>query len=197
MAKNPVEEFLLEKKALNLGAFAQKAGPAARRMGEVAGNAALTGAGAAAFAGLTGAAGKLYLAATKTRDFHSMMEANPDLHELHQQDPAGFNRMYTSLRTFAPEFTQEPVVAGTLMRRAMVGTEEDRGDIAIKAMRERPANRPGPARDAAMGGFMSGLKAPGGEKKPQLMKQTKSVFRPNDGGDPALERIEESQNYYG
>ena len=198
MAKNPVEEFLLEKRALgiNMSGLAQKAGPAARRAGGIAGTAALTGAGAAAFAGLTGAAGKIYMAATKTRDFRNMMEANPDLQEHQLQDPAGFNRMFSALRTMAPEFTQEPLVAGSYMRHGMESSPEDRGNVAVRAMRERQFPKAGPATEAAMGGFMSGLKAPGGDKK-QLTKQTKSVFKPTEGGDPTLERIEEAHNYYG
>lgn len=197
MANNPVEEFLLEKKAISFGGLAQKAAPVARSAGRVAGTAAMTGAGAAAFAGLTGAAGKLYMAATKSRDFQNMMEANPDLHGHQEKDPAGFNRMFTSLRTFAPEFMQEPLVAGTYMRHGMESSPEDRGSVAVRAMRERTFPKAGPATEAAMGGFMSGLKAPGGDKK-QLMKQTKSVFKPGaEGGDPALERIEEAHNYYG
>lgn len=197
--KNPVEEFLLEKHALgvNLSGLAQKAKPAAARAGSIAGNALLTGAGAAAFAGLTGAAGKLYMAATKTRDFSAMMEANPDLAAHQERDPAGFNRMFTSLRTMAPEFTQEPMVAGTYMRHAMEAPVEERGGVAVRALRERSFPKAGPATEAAMSGFMSGLKAPGGGDKKQLLRQMKTVFKPQEQGGDVLDRIEESHNYYG
>jgi len=202
MAKNPVEEFLLEKRAFGgaavgkLRSVGAKAAPTLGRMGEQAAGAALAGAGAAAFAGLVGAAGKLYDAATKTRDFQNMMEANPDLHEHLQADPAGFNRMFTSLRRFAPEFTKEPVVAGTLMRRGMVMPFEDRGDVPVKAQRERSFPKAGPATEAALGGFMKSFGG-GDGKKPQLQRQVKTVSQPGEGGEPSVQRIEESHNYYG
>lgn len=202
MTKNAAQEFLLEKRALgvNLAGIAQKARPVLGRMGEAAGTAAMTGAGAAAFAGLVGAAGKLYSAATKTRDFNRMLEANPDLHEHHQSDPAGFNRLYSALRTMAPEFAAEPLVAGAYIRRGMVNGPADYGGTIVKA-REDASRGPkggGPATDAALDGYMRGLgMAPEG-KKPALQKQVKSVFeQPAGGGDPALRRIEEQQNYYG
>jgi hypothetical protein len=199
MAKNPVEEFLLEKRALNLSGALQKAAPVARRVGETAGNAALAGAGAAAFAGLTGAAGKLYMAATKSRDFKNMLEANPDLHEHLEQDPAGFNRLFTSLRTFAPDFTQDPLVAGTYMRNGFYNTADQRGSTAVRAMADLKPRRMGPVSEEAIKGFTGGMKLPPAEgKRQQLMKQTKSTFNhPGDGGDPQLSRIEETQNYYG
>lgn len=204
MAKNPVENFLLEKRAFGgtavgkLRSLGAKAGPALGRMGEQAGSAALAGAGAAAFAGLVGAAGKLYDAATKTRDFNNMMEANPDLHEHLQADPAGFNRMFTSLRRFSPEFTQEPMVAGSLMRQGMSSAMEDRGNLVMRAQRERPQKRQGPATEAALGGFMKGFGGGGGDKKQQLQRQVKTISQPGaEGGEPSVQRIEESHNYYG
>jgi len=166
-------------------------------MGEQAGNAAMAGVGAAAFAGLVGAAGKLYDAATKTRDFQSMLEANPDLHEHLQSDPAGFNRMFTSLRRFSPEFTKEPVVAGTLMRQAMNGAIEERGNVSIGAQRNRQPPKQGPMTEAALGGFMKGFGGGGEGKKPQLLRQTKTISRMNEQGETSPDRVEEAQNYYG
>ena len=201
MAKNPVDEFLSEKRAFgmpNVKAMAGKAAPVLGRMGEQAGTAALAGAGAAGFAGLVGAAGKLYDAATKTRDFQNMLEANQDLHEQLQQDPGGFNRMFTSLRKFSPEFTKDPLVAGSLMRQGMNSHLEDRGALVMRAQRERPQNRPGPATEAALSGFMKGMGGGGEGKKPQLLRQTKTVSQPGaEGGEPSVQRIEEAHNYYG
>lgn len=200
MAKNPVEEFLMEKKAFGskLKGMAQKAAPVLGRMGEQAGTAALAGVGAAGFAGLVGAAGKLYDAATKTRDFNSMLEANPDLHSHLEQDPGGFNRMFTSLRRFSPEFTKDPLVAGSLMRQGMESAVEDRGNLVIRSARDRTFPKAGPATEAALGGYMKGFG--GGEgKKPQLQRQTKSVFgAPGEGQEaPPLQRIEETVHQYG
>lgn len=201
MAKNPVEEFLTEKRAFGMNqlrSVGAKAGPALARAGEQAGNAALAGAGAAAFAGLAGAAGKLYDAATKARDFSNMLEANPDLHEHLQQDPAGFNRLFTSMRKFSPDFTKDPLVAGTLMRQGMDTPLETRGNLVIRGIRDQPQHRQGPAAEAAMGGFMKGMGGGGEGKKPQLLRQTKTVSQPGaDGGEPSVQRIEEAHNYYG
>ncbi len=201
MAKNPVEEFLLEKKAFgaqDLRRMGAKAAPALRNVGAQAGNAALAGAGAAAFAGAVGAAGKLYAAATKTRDFNAMLESNPDLHYHLEQAPGGFNRLFTSLRTFSPEFTRDPLMAGNFMRRGMDSNVEDRGDIVTRALAARPRSNQHPAAEAAMGGFMKGVGSSAPEKKPQLQRQLKSVFKPGDNGQPnVLERVEETQHYHG
>lgn len=162
---NPAEQFLSEKRAFGFGGMAQAAKPYAKRVGEGVGMGIATGAGGAAFAGLTLAAGKLYQAATKTRDFNNMLDADPSLRELHQQDPVGFNRAFTSLRTMAPEFTAEPMVAGAYMRRALESTEGP-GLTAVQAASDssRSSRRPGPATEAAMGGFGRGagfeLRAP-------------------------------------
>jgi hypothetical protein len=159
MAKNPAEEYLLSKKAFNFGGMAQKAKPYAGRAAEGIGMGMATGVGGAAFAGLTLAAGKLYDAATKTRDFNSMLESNPDLHEVHQADPVGFNRMFTAIRTMAPEITREPVTAGAYMRQAMVGSDPDqRGFVPLSAAERstRSQPKPGPMTEAALGGFGRG-----------------------------------------
>ena len=200
MAKNPVEEFLLEKRAFgmnSLKSLGAKAGPALGRAGEQAGNAALAGAGAAAFAGLAGAAGKMYDAATKTRDFNSMMEANPHLHQHLEQDPAGFNRMFTALRRFSPEFTKDPLVAGTLMSQGMESDPADRGNLVMRAQRERQHPKPSPAADAAVGGFMKGYGSGGEGKKPQLVSQRKTITTLGPNGEATPSREEFSQNSYG
>lgn len=189
---NPVDEFLLEKRALNLSGITNAAkGIAGSRVGRAGATAVGMGLGAAAFGGLAMGANKAYLAATKTRDFNSMMEANPDLHEHSKQDPAGFNRMFTSLRTFAPEFTKEPMVAGAYMRRAMESPVENRGMLGVDAMGAMKQQRPNPIVEEAMGGFREGMKAKGPEKK--LVKSQKFHHDASDA-NPAME---ETQNYYG
>lgn len=196
---NPVDTFLLEKKALNLRGMAQAAGPRLRQAGSSAATGALTAGGALGAAALAGAAGKLYDAATKTRDFNRMLEANPHLQEHLQDDPAHFNRLYTSLRTLAPDFAREPMVAGSYMFNALNMGREQAGMVAVDAQSKVRSRPQGPLTEAAMGGFMKGFSAPtDGGKKPNLTRQTRSVFRPGDGGgEPALDRIEDTQNYYG
>ena len=201
MANNPVEEFLTEKRAFGmdkLKAVGSHVGPALGRAGAQAGNAALAGVGAAAFAGLAGAAGKMFDAATKTRDFNAMMEANPHLQHHLQNDPAGFNRMFTALRRFSPEFTKDPLVAGSFMAQGMESDPSDRGHTVLKAIAGSPRGKSSPATEAAMGGFMKGFGGGENKKPQQLQRQTKSVFGPpGDDNAPALQRIEETTNQYG
>lgn len=154
---NPAEEFLREKRAFSFGGAAGKALGAGKNFAGIAGTAAAMGVGAAAFAGTTLAAGRLYNAATKSRDFRSMLEANPDLKTHLREDPAGFNRLYSSLRTLAPEFAKEPLVAGHYMRQGMEGPIEGRGGIALNAVQQRKPQQLGPASEAAMEGYMKGL----------------------------------------
>jgi len=183
---NPVEEFLLVKQAL--GFREALTSPTAKRLGGAAGSALAAGAGAAAFAGAVGATEKLYLAATKSRDFRKMIEANPDLREHQSQDPAGFNRMFTSLRTFAPDFTREPMVAGAYMRNAMLSDEESRGMLGVRAQGELRQQRQGAIPEAAMSGFQKNLDT---GKKP--IGQTKHVYDPEGDG---WKRTEDSESRY-
>lgn len=190
---NPVEDFLLEKKALSMSGVGAQLAP----FGRAAGNAAMAGAGAAAFAGITAGAGKLFMAASKSRDFRRMLEANPDLHEHHSQDPAGFNRLYSALHTLAPEFAREPLVAGSYMRLGMENPESARGSIAVKAMGEMKPSRLGPASSAALDAYSHGFKLPEGQR-PALQKQVKHIFGPaSESGAQSLERTEEVHHHYG
>ena len=83
----------------------------------IQGAAAVGGGLLAAGAGV--AAQKLYDAATKARDFRSMLEANPDLAQHHEEQPRLFNQMFSTLRTFNPSFSKDPLVAGNYMRQMM------------------------------------------------------------------------------
>lgn len=130
---DPVQEFLAEKRAATQLQFPFARGggvaDAVRRHGaqmpDMFGRA-LAGAGATAAVGATVAgagfaARKLYDAATKGRDFRKMIEFNPDLAEEHEKDPKTFNQLFSSLRTVNPSFSQDPIIAGSYMRR-MVGS---------------------------------------------------------------------------
>lgn len=191
MSKNPVEEFLQTKEAFGMGGLKNVAKSYGPRAAESIGGGVAMGLGGAAFAGLTVGAAKLFDAATKTRDFNSMMEANPDLHSLHQEDPVGFNRMFSALRTMAPQFTKEPLVAGAYVRQGMLGSVEDRGFTAVKAMEgSTKTPRPGPVTEAAIGGFGRGT---GLDRKVQ--GQTKTTYSP--GSEGAVEKVEDTVNRFG
>jgi hypothetical protein len=120
---NPLDEYLQEK---NGGRFTEQMPNAMAN----AGANAVIGLGAAA-AGV--AATKIYQAVTKRRDFRNMMEANGDLHEEYQRDPKLFNQMFSTLRHFSPQFSSDPMVAGTYMRQ-MVQSPLTAGGVAIQAL---------------------------------------------------------------
>lgn len=126
---NPIETYLSEKKAeKTAGPFLQGlregvSGGGAAEFGKTIGSKGLSGAltvgGGLAAAGAGVAAQKLYDAATKARDFRSMLEANPDLAQHHEEQPRLFNQMFSTLRTFNPSFSKDPLVAGNYMRQMM------------------------------------------------------------------------------
>lgn len=175
---NPAEEFLREKRAFSFGGAAKGALGAGKNFAGIAGTAAAMGMGAAAFAGTTAAAGRLYSAATKSRDFRGMLEANPDLKTHLKEDPAGFNRLYSSLRTLAPEFAKEPLVAGHYMRQGMEGPIEGRGGIALNAVQQRKPQQLGPTSEAALEGYMKGL--PSRQVRLDTQSTRRERFSPDD-----------------
>jgi len=194
---NPVEEFLLTKQALGInlgGVKSALTSPTAKRIGAGALGAVGAGIGAAGFAGAVGATEKLYLAATKAHDFRQMMAANPDLHGHQQADPAGFNRMFTSLRTFAPDFTREPMVAGAYMRNAMEAPEDQRGMLGVRAMGELKQPRQNAVPEAAMTGFHKALATKQEGKRPLLRGQREEVYEP--GNEGSVSRVKYTENQY-
>ncbi len=129
---NPLEDYLTEKTAnpgilASLGGTLKQEFPKAmlQGLGGAAGTVGLAAMGVGAKA--------IYDAATKSRDFRQMMEANPDLQEDHQRDPKFFNLAFSSLRRMQPSFTKDPLVAGTYMRR-MVGSPGSAGGVAVEAL---------------------------------------------------------------
>jgi hypothetical protein len=182
---NPIEEFLEMSKGADAAAIGRAAKEALPGIGRSLGHGALFGAASLGVAGLGLAAGKIYEAATKGRDFRSMMEGNPDLAQAHESNPKAFNQMYSSLRTMNPEFSREPMVAGTYMRRMIESEPETRGMVAVEALSERPqAPRPGPGMGAALEGFGRGMTSPLARppEQQQIGKETteevKGVRRP-------------------
>lgn len=142
-------------------------GDALRQVGRHAGNTALNaGVGAlatAAVGGLAVAAGKLYDAATKGRDFRRMLEANPDLAEHHSQNPGGMNQFFSSLRTMNPAFSRDPLVAGHFMRQ-MAGIDTQgpgavAGGYLMPAIDARRHFENSPIQQLMMQGASEGAKA--------------------------------------
>jgi len=142
-------------------------GDALRQFGGHVGNTALNaGAGAlatAAVGGLAVAAGKLYDAATKSRDFRRMLDANPDLAEHHAQNPGGMNQFFSSLRTMNPAFSRDPLVAGHFMRQ-MAGIDTQgpgavAGGYLMPAIDARRHFEHSPIQQLMMQGAAEGTKA--------------------------------------
>jgi hypothetical protein len=89
--------------------------------------------GTAAAVGLgTALAGDLYDAAkrglTKGRNFKRIMDSNPQLHEF--TDKSKLRMVYDSLHRYAPEFTADPLVGGSMMTNLMNSPETSASIIA-------------------------------------------------------------------
>jgi len=152
--KNPVEEYLQEKRAFGP---LKAVRPHASEVGRAVGYGAMLGAGGAAFAGLSQAASHMANAMTKSRDFKRMLDHNPDLQSYLEEDPKAFNQMYSSYRALTPEYTKEPMVAGALMRRAMESSADDRA-MGVLDLHLRQRQTRSPALETAVSGFMQGTK---------------------------------------
>lgn len=154
--KNPLFAYLGEKQAGRFGDFSQGLGRSftAGNLGERAGNAAMATVGAAGVAGATAGAKALYGAVTKARDFRSMLAENPDVAAKHEEDPRVVNRMFSTLRTFNPAFTQDPIVAGTYMRH-MLENPQTAGTHAVEALGHRDKTK-SPLGDMALRASMAG-----------------------------------------
>jgi len=188
---NPLDDFLatrpktaaaslpnrgMKKVALPNGFFRGLGG----KITDTAIRAGTTGAMGAAAAGLGLAVEHLYDAATKSRDFRTMLEHNPDLHEQHQQNPKMFNQAFSTLRTMNPMFSRDPLVAGTYMRQ-MMDSPLTAGGKAVEALSHRQPMSP--ILDAFSKGTLSGAAAamkpppPGGQQQPKV-----NPLPPNDPG---------------
>lgn len=116
----------LVKKAFNFGA-----------MGQAAGNAA-AGVGAAVATGiLYSLAGDMTDAIkrgiTKTRNYKSMLGANPDLKQMPAQD---VQKAFAVLHRFNPDFASEPTVAGNFVRQQVNMTHDGNMSVDTKQLTE-------------------------------------------------------------
>lgn len=158
---NPLEKYLSEKTAAPKTKEASF-GSMLQRAKEPAFNAAVSGA---TMGGLTAGAAavsfgakKLYDAITKRRDFRTMLEHNPDLHESLERDPKFFNQAYSSLRSVNPQFAAEPLIAGNYMRQMMESPLSAGGKIELAL--QGASHHGSPVLDATMRGVQSGLGKP-------------------------------------
>lgn len=118
---NPVDKYLEKHAAFDWKTPAISAGVGAGTLGALS-----AGTAAVAFG-----AKSLYDAVTKRRDFRSMLDNNPDLHEHLQRDPKMFNQAYSSLRHVNMQFAAEPLIAGNYMRQIMESPIHAGGKIEL------------------------------------------------------------------
>lgn len=108
----------IEKVALGLprlsDAGKKRVGELGMRGGEALVGGLALGTAGAAVGGLGLAVQGIYNAATKSRDFRAMMDAHP---HLEHHDPRALNQAFTTLRRFAPDFSKDPLVAGSYVDR--------------------------------------------------------------------------------
>lgn len=130
---NPLDEFL------EVYGETKEANPRGQFGGEF-GRALVGGLGAAgaaaAIGGVSLAAGRIYDAATKARDFRAMLSHNEDVRQHHDASPRIVNQYYTTLRTMNPSFAKDPIVAGTYMRK-MLDEPRHAGAIAAESVSTR------------------------------------------------------------
>lgn len=95
-----------------------------------------TGLSGAVVSGVGIAAQKAFEALTTSRDMRQMM-ANPynkDLKEHHERDPAAFNAAFVGLRKANIAMAQNPMTAGTYVRRMMTYDPSAAGGVLLDAM---------------------------------------------------------------
>lgn len=184
--KNPVEEYLEDKVAFSFSQLGQSSSETAQK-------ALLAGLGSAMAAGMGLAAQKIYDAATKSRDFRTMLRENPDVAEHHETDPHRVNLYYSSLRTMNPEFSKDPVIAGTYMRR-MLENQPTAGSVAAEALGHQD-KLPDRVFDAFVQGGIRGA-GEGSKFRPQALEEDmareeyrqklQNQYHPGPGGPVAV-----------
>lgn len=148
---NPLDEYFAEKKAADVDFLRHTGNALAGGLG--------TAVGAAGVAAVGMAASKIYDAVTKGRDFKQMLQSpfNQDLHELYKSQPSEFNAAFSSLRAMTPEFSKDPMVSGTYMRRMMSFGPTSAGGVILESVgahKNMPSDNP--LREAFMGGAGAG-----------------------------------------
>lgn len=153
--KNPIEEYIMSKTAGPLGGMRHLAVDTGRKILEEVPKGIGAGVVALGVGGATAAVTKIHDALTKRRDFRQMLEHNPHLADAQSQDPKRFNQLFTTLRTFNPAFSADPIVAGTYMDR-MIQSPGGAGAIAAEALQARD-KVPHPTLDLFHQGVVKGI----------------------------------------
>lgn len=155
---NPLEKYLAEKAPEKTAGMMSMLGKAKEPAFNAAAGAAGLGAAGAGVAAVSFGAQKLYDAITKRKDFRTMLEHNPDLHEHLERDPKFFNQAYSSLRSVNMQFAKEPLIAGNYMRQMMDAPMSAGGKIELALQGAHQGGSGGPG-DMALKGMFEGAKA--------------------------------------
>jgi hypothetical protein len=165
---NPVDEYIesvtpAEKQA-GLGDYARVAMHSAREMlgPRQVGRLGMEVGMVAGASALLGAAGKAVAAATKSSDFKKMLNVNPDLVQMHAENPGQFNQFYTSLRNLNPTFAADPVVAGSYLRQ-MSEYPSNAGQILVQSVGAAPRAPQNKMKDFSIGLDIADRAAPPSE----------------------------------
>lgn len=149
---NPLDDYLGQEKRAFLGqsmrTFGQSFAPAVAQ-------GAAGALAAASIAGSVVGAKALYNAATANRDMRAMMAANPELKSVQKEDPKRFNLLYSSLRNMNPQYSKDPIVAGSFMKR-MADPYADPGGFLVEAL-QGTRNADTTMMDAIRGGAQAGI----------------------------------------
>lgn len=98
-----------------------------------------------------------YLGITKSRDFNEMLHANPDIREM---DRVRVQRAFNTLRRFAPTMSQDPLVAGTWVKRSADYDMIDHKSIGELINAQRSVEKEGPVElNPAVGSMLIASKA--------------------------------------
>lgn len=142
----------------------------------------LIGAGTtAAVAGAIPAARAIYNAATKGRDFRNMLEFDPELKELHKQNPKYVNAGFNTLRRMNADFSKDPMVASAFVKQVAYGQTEGAFGLAQEALRAAP--KPGMLEEAFVSGAGQGV----GTAMGHQMKMLQMVSEPSLGEKAKIE----------
>jgi hypothetical protein len=171
---NPIEEFLQEKQAFMMPPTAQPGvSGAASDLGRMFLGGLGAGAATAAVAGAAIGAKHIYQAATKSRDFKQMLEFDPELKQMHRENPKYINAGFSTLRRLNPEFSSDPMVSSAFVKNVAMGETAGAFNLAQEALRSRPD--PSALEEAFVSGARTGVEQSMKGQQDVMMDQLKGV----------------------
>lgn len=177
-----LDNYLMEKQAISWGGVGQGL-KNAFKPGSVARDVAAHAAIATTITAVPVAATKIYNAITKQHSFNQMMEQNPDLHDIRAMEPKRFNNFYSSLHNMNPQHAQDPIVAGSYMRK-MLAEPSNAGFAVSEGMRSTTEPRESFQEALHRGGDRGAMGASSAYNE-RLKEQTRQAWQSRPEGKPA------------